>query len=84
MPPVNKCNFTPNHSKQHLFESVSLLASDGTLSKLADAATQQVFKPWELADNKFRIELDLASVEPQVTDPLLNTFKGSLLCLLFM
>lgn len=40
--------------------------SDEVLSKLADAATQQVFKPWELKDNIEKIALDLAAVQPQV------------------
>lgn len=40
--------------------------SDGTLSKLAGAATQQTFKPWEIKDNLYRIKLDLASIQPQV------------------
>ena len=41
--------------------------SDGVLPKLTDAATQQVFKPWELSDNIYKIKLDLAAVQPEVS-----------------
>lgn len=39
---------------------------DNGLPFLADAATQHVFKPWELADSVKNVRADLARVTPQV------------------
>ena len=44
-----------------------LFCRDAALPKLADVATQPAFKPWELNDNVFRLQLDLASLQPQVS-----------------
>lgn len=51
----------------HYFWLTNLFCSGGLLPKLSDVATQQAFKPWELNDNMYRIKLDLAAVNPQVS-----------------
>lgn len=58
---------TCTSGREHVLYSVDATRQhiDAVLSKLADAATQQAFKPWELADNMHKIKLDLAAVEPQ-------------------
>lgn len=37
-----------------------------TLPFLTEVATKQVFKPWELSDNIYRLKLELATRPPQV------------------
>ncbi|XP_046447651.1 cytochrome b-c1 complex subunit 2, mitochondrial-like [Daphnia pulex] len=58
---------TCTSGREHVLYSVdaSRKQIDGVLPKLADAATQQVFKPWELSDNLYKIKLDLAAVQPE-------------------
>jgi hypothetical protein len=64
---ANKCKFLQVYFAEiYVMNNFLSLHSDGVLPKLADAATQQVFKPWELSDNLYKIKLDLAAVQPEV------------------
>lgn len=60
-------SLTCTSGREHVLYSMdaSRKQIDGVLPKLTDAATQQVFKPWELSDNIYKIKLDLAAVQPE-------------------
>lgn len=41
-------------------------AVEKTIPFLTEVATKQIFKPWEVSDNEYRLRLELATRPPQV------------------
>lgn len=61
--------------REHIFYSTQVLNNkvDDVIDYFLDAVGNQVFKPWEVSDNSFRMNLDLEKLDPSVSaDELLH------------